>query len=102
MSSYTESTHQYLDDTSTQPFFGINNLYLHNINIDQTICDIIRCNYSSIHLPYKVKFHIECPAVLKLNILEIVFHSMSLCYLSLDYVPYKFCKTKSFVDNELI
>ena len=91
--------HQHSDGTSTQPFFGINNLYVHNINFDQTICDIIKCNYSSIHLPFKVKFDIEYPVVLKLNILEIVFFIMPLCYQSLDYVPCKFCRTKSFVDN---
>ena len=91
--------HQYSDGTSTLLFFGISNLYFHNINVDQTICDIIKCNYSSIHLPFKVKFHIECPVVLKLNILENVFYSMPLCYQRLDYIPYKFCRTKSFVDN---
>ena len=42
-----ESTHQYPDGTSTRPFFGINDLYIHNINVDPTICDIIKCNYSS-------------------------------------------------------
>ena len=50
-------------------------------------------------LPFKVKFQIEWPVVLKLNILEIVFYSLSLCYQRLDYVHYKFCRTKSFVDN---
>ena len=44
-----ESTHQYSDGTSTRPFFRINDLYLHNISVDQTICDIIKCNCSSIH-----------------------------------------------------
>ena len=61
--------------------------------------DSVKCNYSSVHLSFKVKVHIKCPVVLKLNILEIVFYSISRWYQTQDYVPYKYCRTKSFVNN---